>query len=129
MRKSISVDSLEAAIMAEVSAYSAKLAEAAKNNVKSVAKQCAQELKSISPRRTGGYASGWKHKVTFESSENIRVRVYNAKRPSITYLLEDGHAKINGGRVEGKPHISVAKRNAEKRLLNGERVVIKHASK
>lgn len=129
MGESIPIDSLEIAIMAEVSNYSEELTGLIKNDVKAVAKQCTQELRANSPRETGEYASGWKYKVVFEDSDNIRARIYNAKKPTLTHLLEDGHAKVNGGRVDGRPHISIARRNAEQNLWSNAKVVIKHASK
>lgn len=121
----VSIDGLAAAVAKELAEYSQDVADGVKNEVKQVAKEMVQELKQTSPRDTGKYAAGWREKTEFESDEDIRKRVYNAKKPQLTHLLENGHAKKNGGRVNGKPHIRLAEQTAEKKLTNGVKVVVR----
>lgn len=83
-----------------------------------VGKECAKELRRTSPKRVGKYggwyAKGWTSAVTLKNSRFVRVHVYNKNAPQISHLLEHGHAKANGGRVEGIPHIAPAEEKAVK---------------
>lgn len=125
MARKIPLQELEIAIDRELSAYSQEVTESIKKEIKEVAKETVETLKSTSPRNTGEYARGWGYKVEFESEEDIRVRIKNNKKPQLTHLLEYGHAKTNGGRVEGKPHIRPAEQQAEKKLENAVKVVVR----
>lgn len=121
----VSIDGLAAAVAKELAEYSQDVADGVKKEVKQVAKEMVQDLKQTSPRDSGEYASGWREKTEFESAEDIRERVYNAKKPQLTHLLEYGHAKQNGGRVNGKPHIGPEEQAAEKKLTNRVKVVVR----
>ena len=121
----VSIDSLADAVAKELADYNQDVTDGVKKEVKRVAKEMVQELKRTSPRDSGDYAAGWREKPEFESAEDIRERVYNAKKPQLTHLLEHGHAKQNGGRVNGKPHIGPAEQEAEKKLTNGVKVVVR----
>jgi hypothetical protein len=69
------------------------------------------EIKNTAPKRTGLYAKGWTARKLGENTrtkEGYAKLVCNPKRYSIAHLLEYGHAKRNGGRVSGKPHIRPA---------------------
>lgn len=125
MARKIPLSELEIAIAKELSEYSDEVAEGIKRDVKKVAKETVQTLRATSPRDTGEYAKGWGYKVEYESASDVRVRIYNKKKPQLTHLLENGHAKKNGGRVDGKPHIGPAEQEAEKKLQNGIKVVVK----
>ena len=101
-----------------------------KKEVEDVIEDCAQEaseytlkmVKEKSPRtppasrdpwRKGKthYRTGWK--VDFENLGGLigRFVIHNAKEPTLTHLLENGHAVAPGWqyrfgkRVDGKPHI------------------------
>ncbi len=113
----VKIDNMANAIAQVLSEYTDEVAEVLKEDVKEVAKECASNIKTNSPSDSGNYKKGWKTKVAFENKNNIRVEVYNAKKPQLTHLLEYGHAKVNGGRVEGHPHIRPAEEMAEKALL------------
>ena len=121
----IKIDDLVKAITEELSAYNQEITDGMKRDVKEVAKECAAEIKQKSPIDTGKYKRGWKQKIMYESKDDIRVYVYNSSAPQLTHLLEYGHAKVNGGRVDGIPHIRPAEENADKKLMQKVKVVVK----
>lgn len=121
----IKSENLADVILKEMEAYSDEIAEVVKDEVRKVAKECVDEIKKNAPTATGEYKRGWKTKVVYESANDIRVAIHNAKKPALAHLLEFGHAKVNGGRVDGKAHIRPAELNAEKKLLGRVRVSIK----
>ena len=125
MARKIPLQELEITIQKDLAAYSDEVAEGIRKEVKEVAKETVATLKATSPRDTGEYARGWSSRVEFESREDIRVRIYNRTEPQLTHLLEYGHAKTNGGRVEGRPHIRPAEQEAEKKLEGAVKVVVK----
>lgn len=121
----IKIDALADAVAKELAAYSQECMDELKDEIQKVAKEAVKELKSTSPKDSGEYAAGWTSRVEYESQDDIRVSVYNRKKPQLTHLLEDGHAKVTGGRVAGQPHIGPAEDNAAKKLDNKVKVVFK----
>lgn len=121
----VKVENLASEIMKELSAYSDEITDSIKEDVKKTAKECVDEIRGKSPADSGIYKKGWKSKVTYESRNDIRMEIYNSKKPTLTHLLENGHAKINGGRVEGVPHARPAEENAVKKLEGRIKVSIK----
>ena len=111
------IDQMANAIAKELTNWSQEVADATKDECKKVADETVATLKTTSPKRTGRYARGWREKTSFEDRSNIRVTVYNV-RYQLTHLLENGHAKVNGGRVSGIPHIAPAERQATDMLEN-----------
>lgn len=126
--ENIKLDELPIVIEKALQDYSQDVTDAIKKEVVRVGEETAKELKQISPRskkRGKHYANGWRSKTAYESEDDIRVTVYNASKPQLTHVLEDGHAKVNGGRVAGIPHISVALKHAEEKLDADIKVVAK----
>ena len=105
------IDKLADAVVKELMEYSQDVVDATKEECVKVADETKQLLQTTSPKRTNKYARGWRQKTTYEDKGNIRVTVYNT-RYMLTHLLENGHAKVNGGRVNGIPHIAPAERKA-----------------
>ena len=121
----IPISELSAEIESALADYGWDTADEVKKEVKAVASQTIQRLKSTSPKKTGEYASGWTSTVAYEDKEDIRVNIHNRKKPHIAHLLENGHARINGGRVEGIPHIGPAEEEARRELYGKIKVVLR----
>lgn len=88
-----------------------------------VAKKTVSNLKKNSPKRKkngGEYAKGWR--ITAIKGKRI---IHNKTKYQLTHLLENGHAKVNGGRVPGKPHIKPAEEQAIKEYVSEVEKVIK----
>ena len=101
----VKVDDLAGEIVLAVRTYTEEVGEAIEEAVKETAQALAADLRETSPKDTGEYAKGW----TARKEGPGRYVVYNKKKPQLTHLLEHGHAKRGGGRVEGRPHIKPAK--------------------
>lgn len=86
-----------------------------------VARDTARQLNSSSPGLTGEYASGWTETQTTSSLGKVTVNVYNEKKPTLTHLLEYGHALVRGGRTVGnvraRKHIQNRSDYAEEQLM------------
>lgn len=124
-QNSVKIDELANVIADELAKYNQEVTDGMKKEIKKAAKECKNEIQQNSPKLTGDYRNGWRVNVSFESEEDIRVNVHNKTDYQLTHLLEHGHAKQNGGRVEGYPHIGPAEQNAEKKLLQNVKVVVK----
>ncbi len=121
----VDIDDLASVVAEELAKYSQEVTDGMKKEIKKVSRECKQEIQQNSPVLTGSYKDGWRTKVDFESREDIRVVVHNKTDYQLTHLLENGHAKATGGRVEGIPHIGPAEQNAEKKLLEKVKVVVR----
>lgn len=86
-----------------------------------VARDTARQLNTSSPSLTGEYASGWTETQTTSSLGKVTVNVYNEKKPTLTHLLEYGHALVRGGRTVGnvraRKHIQSRSEYAEEQLM------------
>ena len=112
----VTVDKLGDAIAEALEEYAGQVTDVVKQAVDQVTDECLQEIRQNSPKDTGDYQKGWRKKKVYENSTQLRNVVHNATDYQLTHLLEDGHAKDGGGRVEGIPHIGPAEAHAEKSL-------------
>jgi len=81
---------------------------ALKENITDACKDGRAYLRANSPKKSGAYAKGWSDKVEENAEGSYTGTVYNKNHYQLTHLLEKGHAKRNGGRVQGIPHIEPA---------------------
>jgi hypothetical protein len=105
----INIDQLAAEIAKGLAEYSQDVVEKVNVSSEKVGKAAVKKLKQTSPKKTGEYAKSWTMKTEPEVGQPD-LRIIHAKAPHyrLTHLLEHGHAKVGGGRVEGKPHIRPA---------------------
>ena len=113
----VKIDGLADAIVKELEEYRQDITDELKREIKTVAKECKQDIQRNSPVLTGSYRKGWQDKGAYEGDDDIRVIVRNRTDYQLTHLLEYGHAKVNGGRVQGHPHIGPAEQRAEEKLM------------
>lgn len=127
MAKTISIEALDSAISKMLNSYVDQIADGTDDATEKVAKQCLKEIKAASPVRTGKYKKGWKKKLTNQTRGHYEYTIYN-EHPGLPHLLEHGHAKVGGGRVEGKPHIAPATERAITTLQQEIQKVIQDAT-
>lgn len=108
----IKIGKLADAVMDGLREYAGAVTADVKAAAGKAADDCVKELRQTSPKETGDYRKGWKKKKAYESAGEVRYTVYNATDYQLTHLLEKGHAKAGGGRVEARPHIKTAEENA-----------------
>ncbi len=97
-------NTLEAQLKGILSEYNERVGKAVEESAQQVSKECVNKLKSSSPKKTGEYAGGWKSR-----KEGNGYVIFNAKRPGLTHLLENGHVTRNQygtwRRTPAHPHI------------------------
>lgn len=106
-----SVDNFADEVMKNLHEYAELADTAMKKAVRKTATSVRKEISANAPKRTGKYAKSWATKKTKENSHSLEMTVHSKDRYQIAHLLEKGHAKRGGGRVEGKPHIVPAEEN------------------
>lgn len=100
-------DRLVGAIVDAVQSYTEAVGEAIAAEVKDTADAVLKEAKRDSPIRTGSYKRGWVRQAQ-RAPGMSKYTIWNKKHYRLVHLLEFGHAKKGGGRVEGRPHLGPA---------------------
>ena len=106
-RRKVTLEQLGPAIADIVSKYGQDMEEGIDLVTRKVGNEGAKQLRSASSifGGTGKYASGWTSKLETDR-HGTKAVIHNAKVPGLPHLLEHGHAKRGGGRVEGRTHIA-----------------------
>ena len=112
----VTADRLAEALALDLNEYREEIHSGVTKAVKDTAGLCLRLLRQNSPKRTGAYSKGWARKMISKSKQPYAY-VYNRDRPWLTHLLEEDHAKRNGGVVAGTHHIEAASKQAEEMLI------------
>lgn len=112
MAKKTPIENMDKAIAGILNDYADDVNDMMGEIVPKVAKQAARALKGVSPKskkqpkNRKHYADNWDVDQTVKSRMVNISTVYN-KSPTyrVSHLLEHGHAKRGGGRVEAITHI------------------------
>lgn len=122
----ISLEQLPEAIDEILSEYSGQILSNLPEITDKVGKKGVQALKSSAKNKFNGkkYAGGWRSQTEY-TRMGATVTIYNGRLPGLPHLLEHGHAKRNGGRVEGRAHIQPVE---EKLIKEYERKIINDLS-
>mgnify|MGYP001335425216 FL=1 len=122
----VSVDQLAAEIAKGLAEYSQDVVEKVNVSSEAVGKAAVKRLKQTSPKRYGKYAKSWTMKTEPEVGQPHK-RIVHVKAPHyrLTHLLEKGHAKVGGGRVDGIPHIRPAEEMVIKEFMSEVEEAIK----
>ena len=105
---SVRIDQMASEIMKGLTEYADLATDEMKSAVRKAGKTVRDEIKANAPKNTGKYASSWTAKTTLESSHVLQITVHSPKKYQLAHLLENGHAKRNGGRTQAQPHIAPA---------------------
>ena len=119
MSQTIQVSEMEKVIMDALEEYGEKASEVIGQTLPLVGQETAQDLRSTSPKLTGNYAASWTYgmRESQGSKKRNKLIVYNKDHYRIVHLLEHGHAKKNGGRVDAVVHVKPAQDRAEKKAI------------
>lgn len=110
MAQNLTADELAGAINDILAEYKGAIDEDIQKAAKDVSRGAKERASSSARQQFGGsgeYAGNWRVKIK-NSSGKAEATVYNNKTYRLTHLLEFGHAKVNGGRVDGREHIAPA---------------------
>ena len=116
MSDRVSIDELAEAVMDGLREYADLATADMKAAVKRAGKAVKSDIQVNAPRDTGDYAKSWAVKKTKETSSSLTLTVHSKNRYQLAHLLEYGHAKRGGGRVEGKTHIAPAEEKGIRQL-------------
>ena len=129
MSKSISFDQLGEAIAKELTVYNARILVGIKAEAHNSVKQLVKDTKATAPvgRRSKHYKDSIMGKKTSENDRSVSYTWYvNGPDYRLSHLLENGHAKRNGGRVEGTHFIQKATDPILEQYLKAVEEVIKN---
>lgn len=119
MASKVKIDGLYLAVQNILDDFCEGVTKATKEEVDEVTKAAKKIVKKHAPVKTGKYKRSIKSKVAYESLTEKRNVIFSKDYGNLTHLLENGHAKINGGRTrtESIPHFRYGQDYIEENLL------------
>ena len=116
MVSTVNINDMADVIMQGLTEFAELATDDMKEAVKNASTTVRKEIKANAPEDTGKYAKSWTAKKVRETSQTLTMVVHSKNRYQLAHLLEYGHAKRNGGRVEGKAHIAPAEQQGIRQL-------------
>lgn len=115
MPKKVTTDTLADSIRDILEEYGDEVKGSLDEITKKIAQKGQQAIKNESKSKFNGkrYWKGWKVDLQVGRLDT-KATIYNESLPGLPHLLEYGHAKRGGGRVQGTVHIA----QVEEQLVN-----------
>ena len=116
--ETVTISTLDKAIAGALDEYNADVQSKIRTLVDDAMRKLVRITKATAPRRTGKYAKSISSKVSADTPSNYAKMWYvRGDRAMLTHLLNDGHAKVNGGRVPGTHFLEYAKKQVIEEYL------------
>lgn len=112
----VRVDQMAEALARTMAEYAELSNEVMKDCVAEVSRSVKKDIQGNAPLRTGKYQKSWAAKKVQENANSLTIVVHSRDRYQIAHLLEHGHAKRGGGRVQAIPHIAPAEQRGVEEL-------------
>ena len=128
MAKKIAIGKLSEEVASILDKYADDIADGTDVAAQKAATQCVKDIKANarSVLNVHDYDKQWTKKQTQKARGKSQYTVY-CKKPGLPHLLENGHAKVGGGRVAGRPHIAPAEETAVESFQTAVEELIQHA--
>lgn len=110
MGKTIKPTDLGAAIEQELTTYHKDVVDRVNLAGEEAVKALVKKTKQTAPKKSGAFRRAITYKTDVNTASGDKRFTWGAKAPHyrLTHLLVKGHAKINGGRVQGDPFLQNA---------------------
>lgn len=117
--ETVTISTLDKAIAGALEEYNADVQSKLRTLVDNAMRKLVKLTKATAPRDTGAYVKYIASKTTSDTPTNYAKTWYvREERAYLTQLLNFGHAKVNGGRVEGTHFLDFAKKQVVEEYLD-----------
>lgn len=132
IKSKVNVGQLAAEIGRILAAYPKDIQDQINASAENIAAEAVNQLKKTSPKRPGikggRYSKGWTKTAESGFMGAKKLIIHNKDRYQLAHLLEKGHAKRGGGRVEGRPHIKPVEEKVIQEFIKQAEEAVKRGS-